>query len=449
LKQCDLFGHDQDTWEGAAIDSRADCSRRVFFALKGEKSDGHQFLEAARLKGSCAAVVDRDEAVKGPALAEAPYLLVNDALVALQELSRAYRATLDLRVVAVAGSAGKTTTKEYVRLILRKKYKVHSSPGNFNNHIGVPLTLLDTDHESEYLVCEIGANHVGEIAFLARILEPEVGVITNIGDAHIGLFGSREKIAEAKAELLDCIDPEGAAILPGDDDYIDVLRSHAACRVATFGYGESCTFRVSSVSSRGDSIHFKVNDHVLRTKSVGLYNALNATAAFAVGDVCGVEPERVREALAEAQPMRGRARVHRARDIVLVDDSYNANPASMRAALSSMLQIPGKRWIAVLGDMGELGSFHDAEHRELGEYIAGTSIDSVYWLGAGGRHVRDGMKSAGAKSVQLFDTMEDVCAAVESVMQDGDVVLVKASRSVSLDQVVEHLRRTVLKESVD
>jgi UDP-N-acetylmuramoyl-tripeptide--D-alanyl-D-alanine ligase len=449
LRRGDLFGHDQAPWEGATIDSRTDCARRVFFALKGEQSDGHRYVEAARLKGSCAAVVDREEVVDDQVRAGAPYLLVRDALVALQELSRAYRGTLDLRVIAVTGSSGKTTTKEYVRLILRKKYKVHANSGNFNNHIGVPLTLLDTDHESEYLVCEIGANHAGEIGFLARILDPEVGVITNIGDAHLGLFGSREGIAEAKAELLDCIEPEGAAILPGDDDYLGALKRHAACRVATFGYGDSCTFRISSVTSRGESIRFRVNEHMLRMKSVGVYNLLNAAAAFAVGDVCGVEPESAREALAEAEPMPGRAQVHRGRGVVLVDDSYNANPSSMRASLSSLSRIDAKRRIAVLGDMGELGTYSEGEHRELGKYIARAAVDRVYWLGAGGRHVRDGMGGSSGKTVQVFDTLHDVCAAVEKDIKSGDVVLVKASHAVGLERVVAHLLRAVLKEGVD
>ncbi len=448
LMRSDLYGHDDDSWHGATIDSRGDCSRRVFFALKGERDDGHRFAEAARLKGTCAVVVDRDNIADNLARANAPYFLVRDALVALQELSRSYRTTLDLRVVAVTGSAGKTTTKEYVRLILRKKYKVHSSPGNFNNPIGVPLTLLDTDHESEYLVCEIGANHAGEIEFLARILGPGIGVITNIGDAHIGLFGSRDKIAEAKAELLDCIEPEGAAILPCDDDYLDLLKSHAACRVTTFGYGDSCTFRISSVANRGESISFRVNEHSLVTRSVGLYNVLNAAAAFAVGDVCGVEPERAREALAEAEPMPGRAQVHRARGIVLVDDSYNANPASMRASLSSLTQINGKRRIAILGDMAELGDYSDVEHRELGKYIAGSSVDRVYWLGASGRYVKEGVGRSSDKSVQLFETMKDLTVAVEKEVKSGDVLLVKGSRAVSLDKLVDQLRRTVLKESV-
>jgi UDP-N-acetylmuramoyl-tripeptide--D-alanyl-D-alanine ligase len=445
LRSGDLFGRGDDMWLGATIDSRSECARRIFFALKGEHADGHRFAEDARSKGSCAAVVEREEVAKNLARSNTPFLLVDDVLVALQELAGAYRGTLDLRVVTVTGSTGKTTTRDYIRLILKKKYKVYSSPGNFNNHIGVPLTLLETDQESEYLVSEIGANHPGEIRFLAQILQPDIGVITNVGDAHIGLFGSREKIAEAKAEMLESIEREGYAVLPRDDEYFDALNENTASRVVTFGYGDSCTFRISSVEDDGDLITFKINEQPLSIKSFGLYNLQNAAAAFAVGDVCGVEAENVREALAEAEPIRGRARIHKANGIVLIDDSYNASPTSMRVSLESLGRIAGKRRVAILGDMAELGSYTDAAHRELGAYITQSPVDRVYWLGENGRHVGDGIGSASKVTVSLFEVLDDLCEAVESEIKPGDVVLVKASRTASLDQVVDRLREGVLK----
>jgi UDP-N-acetylmuramoyl-tripeptide--D-alanyl-D-alanine ligase len=433
---------------GAAIDSRGVCSRRVFFALDGEHTDGHRFVDDARSRGSCASVVEREDTADALERSQAPFVLVDDVLASLQVLSRKYRNTLDLRVIAVTGSAGKTTTKEYIRLILRKKYKVHSNPGNLNNHIGVPLTLLETDHESEYLVAEIGANHSGEIQFLADILQPDLGVITNTGDAHIGLFGSREKIAEAKAELLGCIEREGYAVLPRDDDHFDILNDSADCRVVTFGYGDSCDFRVSAAEDDGDQINFRINDQHLTIKSFGLYNLLNATAAFAVGDVCGVEAERSREALAEAEPIRGRARVHRCGGIVLIDDSYNANPTSMRASIDSLGRIDARRRIAILGDMAELGSYCNDEHRRLGEFIAQSPVDRLYWLGSSGRIVSEGLGSSG-KFVRLFDSLDELYAAVEIEVKPGDVVLVKASRAASLDTIVNRLRQTLSKESAD
>jgi UDP-N-acetylmuramoyl-tripeptide--D-alanyl-D-alanine ligase len=442
LKRSDLYGRENDMWMGATIDSRGDCSRRIFFALGGERTDGHLFVDDARSRGTCASVVEREDVAEALGRARSPFMLVDDVLASLQVLSSSYRDTLDVRVIAVTGSVGKTTTKEYVRLILKKKYKVYANPGNLNNHIGVPLTLLDTDHESEYLVAEVGANHSGEIRFLAGILKPDLGVITNIGDAHIGLFGSRRKIAEAKAELLECIDSEGFAVLPQDDDYFDILNDAAECRVVTFGYDDSSDFRISAIEQDEDRIGFRINGQPLTMRSFGLYNVPNAAAAFAVGDVCGVEVERSCEALAEAEPIRGRARVHRAGGVVLIDDSYNANPTSMRASLESLARVEARRRIAVLGDMAELGRYSDDEHRRLGEFIARSNVDRLYWLGGSGRLVKEGTQSSG-KLVRFFESLDDLYDAVQAELKPGDVVLVKASRAASLDVVVGRLRRSL------
>lgn len=449
LRSGHLFGRGDDPWLGATIDSRVECAGKVFFALPGETTDGHDYLADARSNGSCAVVVEREDIVDALGEAEAPFFLVKDVLVSLQELSRSFRNTLDLRVVAITGSAGKTTTKEYVRLVLRKKYKVHCNPGNLNNHIGVPLTLLGTDQDSEYLVSEIGANHVGEVEFLAGILRPDVGVITNIGDAHIGLFGSRESIAQAKAELLLSIESEGYAVLPQDDDYFDVLQDAALCRVVTFGYGDTSDFRVSAVEDEGDRIDFQINDQMLAIHSVGQYNVLNAAAAFAVGDVCGVETGRSREALAEAEALGGRARLYRLGEIVLIDDSYNANPTSMRVSLESLTRVSAKRFVAILGDMAELGSYSDGEHEKLGRFIAGSPIEVVYYLGESGSHVAAGVGSQPNSKLFLFESIEELCDAVEQGLRAGDAVLVKASRSVLLDKVVTRLRRTLQKEGTN
>ncbi|MDH3214734.1 MAG: UDP-N-acetylmuramoyl-tripeptide--D-alanyl-D-alanine ligase [Candidatus Krumholzibacteria bacterium] len=445
LRRGDLFGRDDDGWLGATIDSRGDCSQRIFFALKGEHTDGNRFAGEARSKGCRAVIIDRKDTVDEVVHNRIPFFLVEDSLTALQQLARAYRGSVDVRVIAVTGSAGKTTTKEYIKMILKKNYKVHSNRGNLNNHIGVPLTLLEMDHESEYLISEVAANHVGEIDFLAEILSPDIGVITNIGDAHIGLFGSRAKIAEAKAELLHRIEAAGTAVLPGDDDYLEVLMKGTRCKIVTFGYGDECTFGISSIVEQEERIAFEINGQRLAIRTFGLYNVLNAAAAFAVGDLCGIEIEHIAQAFAEVEPIRGRAHMQRVRDVVLIDDSYNANPTSMRVSLDAMCRVAGKRRIAILGDMAELGSYSDSEHRQLGSYIVGSCVDRVYWLGEEGQHVAEGMGS-GEKSILLFDGLEELCGFVEGDLQSGDVVLVKASRASALDKLVARLQQTVLKE---
>jgi len=458
----DLAGHDDRSWFGASIDSRAECTNRIFFALKGEATDGHRFIEEARARGCSAVVLEEGAAAAALARAKFPCFRVRRSLEALQELSRAYRGTLDIRVVAVTGSMGKTTTKEYIHAILKKKYRVHYNTGNLNNHIGVPLTLLETDPDNEYLVCEIGANHVGEIEFLSGLIRPDIGVITNIGDAHIGYFGSRDGIAEAKSEIFTGIDPEGYAVLPADDAFIDALRDKAACRVVTFGCSDASTYVVSDVSEGTDRIGFAINGEPLEIKGIGAYNAVNAGAAYAVGELCGVELDRIRSALSEEEPMAGRSKVHRGRGVVLVDDSYNANPTSMRVAVDSLCRVEASRRIAVLGDMAELGTFSDAAHRELGAYLAASAVDVVCWYGDNGALVEAGFSPSKApdekrssrkasnrrrgKELRSYRSIDELVRDLRNMIQGGDAVLVKASRACHLDRVVEGLLGSIVEK---
>lgn len=433
-----LFDRSEAPWFGACIDTRGDCANRVFFALRGEKTDGHRFLSDAASKGAVACVAEDEEAVRGLGDSSVPYLVVTDALRALQELARAYRNTLGLRVIAVTGSMGKTTTKEYIRGILKKKYRVHSNPGNLNNHIGVPLTVLETGPDGEYLACEIAANHVGEIEFLSRLLRPDVGVITNIGDAHIGYFGGRENIARAKSEIFAGIDADGSALLPGDDEFIELLRRRAACRVVTFGRDESSTYRITDVAESEAGFSFRVNGEPAEIHGIAVYNVANATAAWAVGELCGVEADRIRAALLEAEPLAGRSRLHRGGGVVLVDDSYNANPTSMRAALESFLSLRTMRKIVVLGDMAELGEYSEEAHREIGRYLAGRPVDAVYWYGESGGLVEAGL-SGRQPRFEWHTELDELIRALSNEVRPGDGVLIKASRAAHLDRVVDAL----------
>jgi UDP-N-acetylmuramoyl-tripeptide--D-alanyl-D-alanine ligase len=424
-------------WLGVVIDSRGDCARRIFFAIRGERADGHRFVEQAHAAGCVAAVIEDDVTATRLATADVPYLLVRSTVEALQELSRAYRDRLDARVVAITGSAGKTTTKEYVRAVMRSKYRVHSNPGNYNSLIGVPVAVLEAETDCEYLVSEVGANAPGEVDFLARLLRPDVGVITNIGDAHVGHFGSREGIARAKGELLDHIAPGGTALLPHDDEFATKLRERARCRVLTFG-GPGADYELSDVTSLGGRLTFTVNGVDVSIGAAGEYNAVNACAAFAVGEACGVEPDRIRGALEAVVPMPGRGRAHERGGVLLIDESYNASPASMSLSLS-MLSSLGERTrrIAVLGDMKELGSETDDCHRRVGRELAALNVDVVWWVGELAGLVREGMEGAGGGAE--FRWFQDVDAAVaerNSLLRSGDAVLVKASRACRLDQFV-------------
>jgi UDP-N-acetylmuramoyl-tripeptide--D-alanyl-D-alanine ligase len=434
-------GEDRE-WSGAAIDSRSECAGRLFFALHGEKTDGHRFVAAAYSSGCAAAVVDDGAVCPNLRRDGIPYLLVSDSRRALQELARTYRATLEVRVIAITGSAGKTTTKEYVRRIMKSRYRVFANPGNFNSMIGVPVTILETGSDNEYLVSEVGANQPGEVGFLSAMLRPEIGVITNVGDAHLGMFGTVENIARAKAELLDNVAPHGYAVLPRDDPYCGFFAERNPARTVTFGRSEEADFVLRDVGPRegGGGIAFKVNDAPLELAAVGEYNALNACAAFAVGEVCGVEPQRIRAALAESSCLPGRGRVHLKAGVTVVDESYNASPASMSASLSTLQSLESSRRVAVLGDMKELGTYAAERHRSVGERLAALGTDAVFWLGEWGPVVREGYQSAGGTA--LFRTcasIDELVAAVGEYARPGDAVLVKASRAVGLDVFVAGL----------
>lgn len=432
----------ENGWAGAVVDSRADCSGRLFFALRGENTDGHRYVANAFAAGSAAVIVDDESVCPELDSAGIPYLFVGDSARALRELARAYRAQLDVRVIAITGSAGKTTTKEYVRRVLSSKYRVFANPGNFNSMIGVPVTILETDGDNEYLVSEVGANQPGEVGYLTEMLQPEIGVITNVGDAHVGMFGSVENIAHAKAELLDHIVSHGYAVLPRDDAWFDFFAERTAARPVTFGRSENADFILSKVGPRQDAggMSFKVNDEGLDVGAVGEYNALNACAAFAVGDICGVEPSRIREALATVAPMPGRGRVHLAGGVTVVDESYNASPASMSASIEMLGSIAASRRTAVLGDMKELGAYSDDRHRALGERLAESVVDAVFWLGDEAVPVREGYQRAGGKSeFKACQTLDELTAEFVASVRAGDAVLVKASRSVGLDGFVAAL----------
>jgi UDP-N-acetylmuramoyl-tripeptide--D-alanyl-D-alanine ligase len=444
VRGCALAGREEARWYGATVDTRKECSGRLFFAFSGEHTRGHLFATEAIARGAVAVVLEDEGTAKGIERSGNPCITVKDTLEALQHLARAYRDVLDVSVVAITGSSGKTTTKEYTRSILKKKYRVHGSPESFNSRIGVPLTILETDEVNEYLVSEVGANRSGEIDLLAAMLRPDIGVITNIGEAHIGLFGSRDNIAAAKSELLAHVRPSGYAVLPGDDEYLSLLVERAQCRSFTFGFSEACNYRITDAEPRPERTEFSFNEARMSIRASGMHNVSNAAASLAVGDLCGVDVESSREGLLEMEPLAGRGKVVERGGMKIIDDSYNANPNSMRASLDALMGFEGDRKFAVLGDMKELGDHTESCHRDMGAYLAKMELRKIFWVGEFGEHVEKGYHgSGGAAPVAVFPSADRLAGEVAGEFHAGDIVLVKGSRACKLEKVVEAIRSAV------
>jgi UDP-N-acetylmuramoyl-tripeptide--D-alanyl-D-alanine ligase len=438
LKGCALAGREDARWYGATVDTRKECSGRLFIAFSGEHTQGHLFAAEAIARGAVAVVLQDVETAKALERSGSPCITVKDTLEALQHLARAYRDVLDVSVVAVTGSSGKTTTKEYTRSILKKKYRVHGSPESFNSRIGVPLTILETDEGNEYLVSEVGANRGGEIDELAAMLRPDIGVITNIGEAHIGLFGSRDNIAAAKAELLAHIGPSGYAVLPGDDEYLPFLTERARCRTFTFGFSDASSYRITAAQLGPERAEFTFNEARMSIRASGRHNVSNAAAALAVGDLCGVDAESSQAGLLEMEPLAGRGKVVERGGVKVIDDSYNANPNSMRASLDTLMGFEGGRRFAVLGDMKELGDRTESCHRDMGAYLAKLELGKIFWVGEFGAHVEKGYHdTGGAAPISVWPSADRLAARVAGEFRAGDIVLVKGSRACRLEKVVE------------
>ena len=436
---------------GVSTDTRQVTAGACFVALRGERFDGHAFLAEARAKGAACAVVDESWVASQGGGADAPglpLLAVRDTLAALGMLARFHRRRFAIPVVGVTGSNGKTTTREMLGLVLRTRGPALKTEGNLNNEVGVPLTVLELSAEHERAVVEMGMNHAGEIARLAAIAEPQVGVVTMAGPGHVEYFGSVDGVADAKAELYFALPPGGIAVANADDPRM-LRRAQAAGRaLITFavGRGRKGDVAVLDVLEHGaDGLRFTLGlgqkEVEIRLPLVGVHNAANAAAAAAAAMALGFSDREIAQGLSQVRPVGRRLRIERlASGVTLVDDCYNANPASMTAALATLAALagPGGRAAAVLGDMLELGPMEGEAHRALGEEAAGV----VRWLAAFGPRSRRTAEAARAAGLADAFHTEDMPALVEHVrakLAPGDVLLVKGSRGNRLERLVDAL----------
>jgi len=427
---------------GYSIDSRTIAPGELFFAVKGERLDGHDFVEKALAAGALAAVVGRDQAVRyNP---QHRLLAVADPLSALQSLGAAARRLWGKKLIAVTGSTGKTTTKEAIAQVLQTRFRVLKSEGNLNNHFGLPLQLLRLEPEHEIAVIEIGMNHAGEIRALADIAHHDVAVVTNVGPVHLEFFDSVAAIARAKYELIETLHAGGTAVLNVDDEYVSQFGRDFHGKVLTFGIHHPADVRAQNIEERGlegsafdllaDSYRQSVQLPLL-----GLHNVYNALAAATVGMEAGVAPSEVARALAALSPQDKRGQRMEVGGATVINDCYNSNPKALAAMVSSFARLPARRRIVVAGEMLELGPTSDELHRQCGTSIAKNGIDVLLGVRGAARHMVEAAQAAGM-AAEFVETPQQAGEWLAREVHPGDAVLLKASRGVKLEGVLEAWR---------
>jgi len=429
----------QEIAQAYSIDSRTLQPGDLFFAVKGERLEGHDYVEKALERGAVAAVVRKDEL--GRFSFHGKLLAVDDTLAALQRLASAVRKIWGKPAIGITGSVGKTTTKDAIAHLLSIKYRVHSSKGNFNNHFGLPLGLLKLEPEHEIAIIEMGMSHAGEIAALARIAHPDDGVITAVAPVHLENFDSIAGIARAKFELIAALTPGGTAFLNGDDEYGAQFGRDFKGKSIFFGFSSNADVRAENIELLGgrgarfdlvaDGIRQPVTSPLL-----GRHNIHNVLAAASVAMARGISPAQIAEALPSLEPADKRGQVLHFGNITVINDCYNSSPKALIAAAETLSLMPGKRHIAVAGEMLELGPAGEPLHRECGRFMAEKKLDFLLGVRGLAEHMVEAARDAGMQSA-FVETPEEAGEWLAREARDGDVILFKASRGVKLERALE------------
>jgi UDP-N-acetylmuramoyl-tripeptide--D-alanyl-D-alanine ligase len=437
-----LVGQDA-TVAGAATDSRDVRPGNLFVAVRGVHVDGHDYISEAFGRGATGALVTRERRPVEPSV------VVDETGRALLVLASDERQHLGARVVGVTGSTGKTSVKDLAAAVLATRYRVHASPRSFNTEVGVPLTLLNTPERTEVVVCEMGSRGRGHIAMLCEAAGPHIGVVTNVGVAHMEMFGSAEAVADAKAELVEALEPDGVAVLNADDPVVRGFASRTHARVLYFGTSSDTEVRgedlaLDEMGRPSFTLRTSVGTERVELAVPGEHMAWNALAAAAAGVALGLSAGECAAGLKEARVSAWRMElVDGAGGVRVLNDAYNANPASMAAALKAARWIAGDgRCVAVLGEMAELGPISGGEHERVGELVARLGIEHLVVVGREAGMIAVGATREGVEPdrVTRCDTVDEAVGAVRVLVRPGDLVLVKGSRVVGLERVAEALR---------
>jgi UDP-N-acetylmuramoyl-tripeptide--D-alanyl-D-alanine ligase len=436
--------------EGVSTDTRTAGPGDLFVAIRGERFDGHDFLPQAAEAGCIAAVVERDRPV-GPEVARlfgCGVLAVDDTTEALGRLGAYHRHVTAATAIGVTGSNGKTTVKRMLHHVLRTRLRGTCSPKSFNNAIGVPLTLLGATPGDDYVVCEVGSSAPGEVAALARLVRPQVGVVTSVGEAHLAGLGSLEQVAAEKASILGELADGGLGVVWADSEALDrAARAHDV-RQVRFGESESADVRLTGYKPTETGCRLEINGRLRADLPVGgRHNAVNALAAIAAAQRLGFEREEAATVLASYEPADMRTQRIDAGAIVVINDAYNANPASMLAAARLLAETDARRRVFIAGDMRELGADEVALHERTGRELATTGLDLLIGVGKLGRYIAGAAADAGTPA-EMFDSVDEA-AAVTALLRAGDTVLVKGSRAMRMERLIEPILAAFAPDEAD
>ncbi|MBI1347923.1 UDP-N-acetylmuramoyl-tripeptide--D-alanyl-D-alanine ligase [bacterium] len=431
-------------------DSRELARGDVFWALRGERFDGHEFAAQALASGASLVVCElpRADAISGPKL------VVDDTTRALGRLARWVRQRREALIIGVTGSVGKTTTKDLLAIALGQQFQGLKSPGNYNNAIGLPKTLMDLNDSHEFAVLEMGASQRGDIRDLCEVALPEIGVITNIGQAHMASFGSPENIVMAKGELLEALPATGFAVLPGDDPVTRSMAAKAPCRVLFVGTGPENDLQARHITRSAGRLTFEIDDQTFDIALPSASHLTNALLAIAVAREVGVPLDLIADGLQEFQPAPGRGALLSIGPWSVIDDTYNASPSSMLAAIEHLASVEtpqptGKRY-AFLGDMRELGESSASEHRRVGAALASAGIHGLLAFGSAAKEMAYGAQKHGLRSGQIAagESLDVLLTVLDCWLEPGDVVLIKGSRVMQTERVIDWLKQRAAQSTV-
>lgn len=441
-----IRGDHKDIISGVSTDSRSINKNELFIPLIGEKFNGHDFIQNAIKLGASTILTSQD--IKESKLDDAniSIIKVKDTLKALQSLAKYYISKFKIPVIGVTGSTGKTSTKDMIYFVLAQKYKVLKNQGNFNNHIGVPLTVFKLEEDHEIAILEMGMSGFGEIDLLANIVRPNIGVITNIGLSHIEHLGSQENILKAKMEITNYFDEMSTLIINGDDQLLKMVEGNF--HKYLIGLGNNCDYQAINIKDLGEEgISFDViingQEHPFRLNVPGIHNVYNALCAIAIGRILNVDIKSIQDGIKDFQGSKMRLNIFTTNEeIKIINDAYNASPDSMRAAISVLSKMRKNRRIAVLGDMLEMGEYSIKGHYDVGSEVAKQSIEVLITIGEQAKNIAKGAIENGlaGKNVFLCKNNQEAIDILKNLLQKKDAVLIKGSRGMRMEEIVEYIQ---------